>query len=62
MAGQMLRQIRGDDCIWIFSDNAEAILKEEIGRVFLEVLRDAGVFKRTPEGKAAFIRFIDFAK
>ena len=39
-------------------ENARAILEQEIGKVFLEVLEDAGVFKRTNEGKNAFIRFI----
>ncbi len=38
-------------------DNARAILEQEIGRVFKEVLEDAGVFKRTEEGKQAFLRF-----
>ena len=38
-------------------DNAEMIIKEEIGKVFLEVLEDAGVFKRTEEGKKAFLKF-----
>ena len=39
------------------ADNARAILELEIGRVFKEVLEDAGVFKRDDEGKAAFLRF-----
>lgn len=39
-------------------DTAAAILREETGAVFEQVLRDAGVFKRTPEGTAAFDRFI----
>ena len=34
------------------------ILHEEIGLVFNEVLQDAGVYKCTPEGRAAFERFI----
>ena len=38
--------------------NADAILKEETGIVFSHVLEDAGVYKRTAEGKAAFMRFI----
>ena len=42
------------------AENARAILEQEIGSVFLEVLNDAGVFKRNTEGKAAFLRFIDF--
>ena len=39
--------------------NAMDILLEETGRVFAEVLEDAGVYKNTPEGKAAFLRFAD---
>ena len=39
-------------------DNVGDILKAEVGKVFCGVLEDAGVFKRTPEGKAAFERFI----
>ncbi len=38
-------------------ENIDEIIKKEIGLVFLEVLKDAGVFKRTPEGQAAFDRF-----
>lgn len=41
------------------ADNCEEILKKEIGEVFKTVLHHAGVFKRTPEGKAAFLRFTD---
>ena len=40
-------------------DNAMDILKEEIGKVFTKVLEDAGVYKRTPEGKAAFLKFVE---
>ena len=39
--------------------NAGRILEEEVGLVFSAVLEDAGVFKRTDEGKKAFLRFID---
>lgn len=43
-----------------FSEStARGILEQEIGKVFLEVLEDAGVFKRTEDGQAAFMRFID---
>ena len=42
------------------ADNARSILEQEIGKVFLEVLCDAGVFKRTDDGKAAFMRFVEF--
>ena len=41
------------------ADNARHILEQEIGKVFLEVLCDAGVYKRNAEGQAAFQRFID---
>lgn len=41
-------------------NNAIDILKQEIGKVFLAVLCDAGVFKRDADGKAAFMRFVDF--
>ena len=34
------------------------MLFEEVGKVFLEVLKDAGVYKDTPEGREAFMRFI----
>ena len=39
-------------------DNVRAILEQEIGKVFLEVLEDAGVFKRNKEGMDAFLRFV----
>ena len=40
-------------------DNAEEILRQEVGAVFLQVLCDAGVYKRDEAGKAAFLRFVD---
>ena len=40
------------------ADNAGEIIQQEIGLVFAAVLEDAGVFKRTDEGMAAFERFI----
>lgn len=40
------------------ADNADEILKYEVGAVFEKVLLDAGVFKRNEEGKNAFDRFI----
>ncbi len=40
------------------ADNVDEILQEEIGKVFLQVLTHAGVYKRTPEGQEAFRRFI----
>lgn len=42
------------------AENTEEILKREIGAVFERVLEDAGVYKQSPEGKTAFMRFIDY--
>ena len=41
-------------------ENTEAILRQEVGAVFLQVLCDAGVYKRDEAGKAAFLRFVDY--
>lgn len=41
----------------ITADNVMDILHKEIGEVFLQVLTDAGVYKRTAEGQEAFLRF-----
>ena len=38
--------------------NIEEILQQEIGKVFVHVLEDAGVYKCTEEGRASFQRFI----
>ena len=42
------------------AENTAAILKEEVGLVFSKVLEHAGVYSRTAEGKAAFLRFVDY--
>ena len=42
----------------IDASNIDQIIEKEIGLVFGEVLEDAGVYKRTPEGQAAFDRFV----
>lgn len=39
------------------SENVDQILQNEIGQVFARVLEDAGVFKQTKIGQAAFLRF-----
>ena len=41
-------------------ENTGMILKMEVGRIFGKVLEHAGVYKRTPEGAAAFDRFIGY--
>ena len=42
--------------------NIDNVLKTEIGCTFVNVLRDAGVYKDTDEGLAAFLRFIETVK
>ena len=37
---------------------AEANVRESVGQIFARVLEDAGVYKRTAEGQAAFRRFV----
>ena len=43
-------------------DDAEAVLRQEVGQVFMQVLEDAGVFKRDEAGQAAFLRFAESVK
>ncbi len=43
----------------INESNVDRILQDEIGLVFSKVLEHAGIYKRTAEGKAAFLRFVD---
>ena len=40
------------------ADNADSIIKAEVGKVFEQVLLDAGVFKRDAKGSKAFDKFI----
>ena len=42
----------------VTEENTEGILKQEIGRVFEQVLTHAGVYKRDEQGLAAFDRFV----
>ena len=39
--------------------NAMEILRSETGRVFTAVLEDAGVYKCTAQGRAAFLKFVE---
>lgn len=43
----------------INADNAMSIIENEVGKVFATVLEHAGVYKRTEEGKSAFLRFVE---
>ena len=42
----------------VTEDNIDEILRQEIGKVFVQVLEDAGVYKCTPEGREAFLKFV----
>ena len=42
----------------ITEETIDQILEQEIGKVFVQVLEDAGVYKWTEEGHAAFLRFV----
>ena len=42
----------------VTADNALEIIREETGLVFAKVLEHAGVYKRTEEGREAFLRFV----
>ena len=41
-------------------ENADEILRKEIGKVFAKVLEHAGVYKRDEKGQAAFERFVEY--
>ncbi|MBP3479876.1 MAG: galactose-1-phosphate uridylyltransferase, partial [Oscillospiraceae bacterium] len=41
------------------ADNAMDIILQETGKVFAAVLEDAGVYKNTPKGRQAFLKFVD---
>ena len=43
----------------ITRDNALDVVQKETGLVFAKVLEHAGVYKRSAEGKKAFLRFLD---
>lgn len=46
----------------INKDNIDKIINDEIGIVFSKVLEHAGVFKRTKEGLASFLKFAESVK
>jgi len=43
------------------ADAAEQLIRDEVGHIFERVLRDAGVYKYTPEGRAQLAHFMDCA-
>lgn len=60
-----LEKIKADERVikhydWIASfPNAEIDLEKEVGIVFSHVLEDAGVYKRTEEGRKGLLRFVE---
>lgn len=43
----------------ITADNIHSVIQDEIGCTFAKIMECAGVYKIDPEGRAAFMRFID---
>ena len=43
----------------ISKENVQSIIEAGVGKVFVEVLENAGVFKHTEEGQRAFVKFIE---
>ena len=41
-------------------ENAEDIIRKEVGLVFSKVLEHAGVYKTNEKGREAFLRFVDY--
>lgn len=41
------------------AENITDILRDEVGLIFSKVLEHAGVYKRTTEGRKAFLRFVE---
>ena len=42
----------------VTAENVHAVLQDEIGKVFADILAQCGVFARTEQGMAQFLRFI----
>ncbi|MDO5444870.1 MAG: UDP-glucose--hexose-1-phosphate uridylyltransferase [Eubacteriales bacterium] len=58
--GKHAEWLEGLKAKYTFSkDNTDDILRTEVGAVFEQVLEDAGVYKCTVAGRAAFMRFIE---
>jgi len=43
----------------ISQETVQTVIEQELGKVFVRVLEDAGVFKRNAAGRAGFNRFIE---
>ncbi|MBP2619775.1 UDP-glucose--hexose-1-phosphate uridylyltransferase [Streptococcus panodentis] len=41
------------------ADDAEKTVQQSVGQIFCRVLEDAGVYKQTAAGQAAFLRFVE---
>lgn len=54
-ADEFIKEYKGK----ITKDNIDGIIKDEIGKVFVKVLEDAGVFKCDKQGRQYFMRFIE---
>lgn len=43
----------------VTAETVETVVRESVGQIFVRVLEDAGVYKQTVEGQAAFMRFVE---
>ena len=44
------------------SEQIDLLIQQSVGDIFLKVLKDAGVFKRTEKGQSAFLDFVERLK
>ena len=56
--GKWLEELRSKYPV-LDQTNMDAVFEQEIGLVFMQVLEDSGVYKRTEEGQKAFMRFVN---
>jgi UDPglucose--hexose-1-phosphate uridylyltransferase len=56
-----IEQLLGKHGASLSTEEADSVLQTEVAAKFLDVLLDAGVFKRTASGQAAFARFLTAA-
>ena len=52
-------ELKGNHLGLTDKDQALEIVRESVGKIFARVLEDAGVYKQTEEGQAAFMRFVE---
>lgn len=54
--GEWYKELKGQHPT---ADTAEQLIRDSVGKIFSEILENAGVYKRTEVGEAAFMRFVE---